>query len=100
MPQLSAHALAALQEFMREHSVQPADDAVDGAEQHEGDGDGDDVTLLSEDWRMSQFWYDEATSACVAAEVSHLVASRPPCRVACIACPTLFVELRVLADGN
>ncbi|KAG0553352.1 hypothetical protein M758_12G004800 [Ceratodon purpureus] len=95
VPQLSAHALAALHEFMREHSAQPAEDAVNAAEHHEGD----DVTLLSEDWRMSQFWYDEATSACVAAEVNYLVASRPQCRVACIACPTLFVELKKRYPG-
>ena len=95
VPQLSAHALAALQEFMHEHSAQPVDDAISVAQHH--NGDGDDVTLLSEDWRMSQFWYDEATSASVAAEVNQLVASRPECRVACIACPTLFVELMVWA---
>lgn len=101
VPQLSAHALLALQEFMREQGGQEAQDAADGVHPNNGDGDDnnnnnhDDLTLLSEDWRMSQFWYDDTTSATVAAEVNRLASSRPQCRVACIACPTLFVELRV-----
>ncbi|XP_024357209.1 uncharacterized protein [Physcomitrium patens] len=100
VPQLSAHALLALQEFMREQGGQEAQDAADGVHPNNGDGDDnnnnnhDDLTLLSEDWRMSQFWYDDTTSATVAAEVNRLASSRPQCRVACIACPTLFVELR------
>lgn len=94
VPQLSAHTLLALQEFMQEQGGQQVDDAADGAEQTPGDDS--DVTLMSEDWRMSQFWYDDSTSACVADEVNHLASSRcTHFRVACIACPTLFVELRV-----
>jgi len=96
VPQLSAHTLLALQEFMQEQGDQQVDDAADGAEQTHGDGD---LTLLSEDWRMSQFWYDDATSACVAAEVNHLASSQSRFRVACIACPTLFVELRKRYPG-
>lgn len=84
LPQLSARTLQALQEYMREQAGQDED----------GDGDGD-VSLLSEDWRMSQFWYDEDTAATVASEVHHLASSNAEFRVACIACPTLFVELKV-----
>lgn len=86
IPQLSAHTLLALQEYMREQAGQ------------DEDGEGDDkgeVSLLSEDWRMSQFWYDEDTAATVASEVHHLASSHAEFRVACIACPTLFVELKV-----
>lgn len=87
MPQLSAHTLLALQEYLREQAGQDED----------GEGDGDEkgeVSLLSEDWRMSQFWYDEDTAATVASEVHHLASSNAEFRVACIACPTLFVELK------
>lgn len=80
VPQLSAHTLMALQEYLRDQAV-------------ESDGGH---PLVSEDWRMSQFWYDESTSASVAAEVHHLSSSSNiEFRVACIACPTLFVELKV-----
>ena len=79
IPQLSAHTLLALQEYLREQAGQDEDG--------EGDGDGDEkgeVSLLSED-----------TAATVASEVHHLASSNAEFRVACIACPTLFVELKV-----
>lgn len=90
IPQLSAHTLLALQEYLREQAGQDEDGEADG----DGDEKGE-VSLLSEDWRMSQFWYDEDTAATVASEVHHLASSNAEFRVACIACPTLFVELKV-----
>lgn len=51
------------------------------------------VQLLTEDWRLSQFWYDSSTAQTVADELKHLscISGSP---VACIACPTLYVQLK------
>ncbi|CAM6039545.1 unnamed protein product [Sphagnum compactum] len=87
VPRLSSHALQALQEYMLEQRGQ------------EGEGDGEESGMVTEDWRMSQFWYDASTSACLAAEIHHLSASQPQFRVACIACPSLFVELKKSFPG-
>jgi len=76
-PKLSSQALAALQEFLREQN------------QNETPADQSEVALVTEDWRLSQFWYDRETAEAVANEVLALC-SGTPSRVACIACPTLL----------
>ncbi|PKI42923.1 EEF1A lysine methyltransferase 1 [Punica granatum] len=87
-PVLSSHALAALQEFLSEQNQSPAPQTAE--EEAE-----EDVALVSEDWRLSQFWYDRETAETVANEVLSLcVASGSPRRVACIACPTLYAYLK------
>ncbi|KAI6696593.1 hypothetical protein NL676_016712 [Syzygium grande] len=78
-PTLSSQALAALQEFLREQSQSPAEQS--------------EVALVTEDWRLSQFWYDRETAETVANEVLALC-SGSPSRVACIACPTLYAYLK------
>lgn len=86
-PMLSAHALAALQEFLSEQNQSPA--AQGGEELKE------EVALVSEDWRLSQFWYDRETAETVANEVLSLCSGSASRRVACIACPTLYAYLKV-----
>lgn len=81
-PVLSSHALAALQEFLAEQ------------QSHSDAGDSDEVALVSEDWRLSQFWYDDETAKRVAEEVLTLC-NGVDSRVACIACPTLYAYLKV-----
>lgn len=93
-PTLSSQALAALREFLTEqnHSV-TADYSSSPSSS---------VALVSEDWRLSQFWYDPDTAETVAHEVltlcqigsSDFEDSNSP-RVACIACPTLYAYLKV-----
>lgn len=84
-PQLSAAAVEALPEFLLEQRR-------DGGE--EGSGG---VEPVAEDWRLSQFWYDERTERELAEEVVRLVSLSGPASsaaVACVACPTLYTYLK------
>ncbi|KAH7554225.1 hypothetical protein JRO89_XS12G0137600 [Xanthoceras sorbifolium] len=85
-PMLSSQALAALQEFLAEQNQ-----AVD-ADRRETESEA--VALVAEDWRLSQFWYDALTAETVAKEVVSLCGADSDCRVACIACPTLYAYLK------
>ncbi|KAM0871777.1 hypothetical protein ACQ4PT_039156 [Festuca glaucescens] len=73
----------ALQEFLEQR--------VEG---EKGEGDGGGVELVAEDWRLSQFWYDERTARELAAEVSRLASGLDGAAVACVACPTLYAYLK------
>ncbi|CAI8602309.1 unnamed protein product [Vicia faba] len=84
-PVLSSYALAALQEFL-------------SSEQSHSDAGDSEVSLVSEDWRLSQFWYDAETAKTVAEEVLTL-SNGVDSRVACIACPTLYAYLKKM-DPN
>uniref|UniRef100_A0A0D9ZIF3 Uncharacterized protein n=1 Tax=Oryza glumipatula TaxID=40148 RepID=A0A0D9ZIF3_9ORYZ len=88
-PQLSAAAVEALPEFLQEQRR-------DGGE--EGSGG---VELVAEDWRLSQFWYDECTARELAEEVVRLISLFGPASssttaavVACVVCPTLYAYLK------
>lgn len=85
-PMLSSHALAALQELLGEQNRSLAAHAREEPEE--------EVALVSEDWRLSQFWYDRETAETVASEVLYLC-SGSATRIACIACPTLYAYLKV-----
>lgn len=94
---LSSQALAALQEFLADQnktvSSTPAASSVAGGEE------SDEVELVTEDWRLSQFWYEPETAETVADEVVTLSNRFSGCRIACIACPTLYVYLKVRQIG-
>uniref|UniRef100_A0A7N1A9S4 Protein-lysine N-methyltransferase n=1 Tax=Kalanchoe fedtschenkoi TaxID=63787 RepID=A0A7N1A9S4_KALFE len=93
-PMLSAHALQALKEFLTEQNQLSAAADEDGGTTTES-GSDTTVSLVKEDWRMSQFWYDPETAQTVAAEVADLCKS-DDFRVACVACPTLYAYLKKL----
>ncbi|GMH09694.1 hypothetical protein Nepgr_011535 [Nepenthes gracilis] len=89
---LSPYALEALKEFLTEqHSAAAAvaETAASGASSSE-------VSLISEDWRLSQFWYTPETAETVSEEVLELLncLTTDYRSVACIACPTLFAYLK------
>ncbi|KAF3441502.1 hypothetical protein FNV43_RR15416 [Rhamnella rubrinervis] len=101
-PTLSSQSLAALREFISEqesHSVSDVDADCTGP--GGSSMSSSSVALVSEDWRLSQFWYDRETAETVAREIltlcqmgsSDLEDSNSP-RVACIACPTLYAYLK------
>lgn len=83
---LTSQALAALLKFLSDQNKTVA-----------GEDDSDKkVELVPEDWRLSQFWYEPETAETVAEEVVTLSRRFSTCRVACIACPTLYVYLKVI----
>ncbi|TYJ18701.1 hypothetical protein E1A91_A09G141200v1 [Gossypium mustelinum] len=96
-PALSSHALAALKEFLEEQRQSPANHET--AENGEGTLEPEsEVDLVTEDWRLSQFWYDPETARTLSQEVLSLC-SHSNCKVACIACPTLYAYLKKI-DPN
>ncbi|XVF07454.1 hypothetical protein REPUB_Repub06bG0140100 [Reevesia pubescens] len=93
-PALSSHALAALKEFLEEQSQSLANhETVETGGGGGETGPESEVALVTEDWRLSQFWYDPETARTVSQEVLSLC-SEPNYRVACIACPTLYAYLK------
>lgn len=96
-PMLSSETLSALKEFLAQQNrslgVAPDPDNVENGEVEE-----EEVALVAEDWRLSQFWYDRETAETVAREVLTLCQPSDS-RVACIACPTLYAYLKVLEFG-
>ncbi|TNN03588.1 hypothetical protein fugu_000617 [Takifugu bimaculatus] len=79
VPRLSAHSLAALQEFYAETSVATAKDQFA-------------VATVEEDWRMSQFWYNDETAARLAEEVIREAGEGG--RIACVCAPSVYQKLK------
>eukprot|EP00897_Mesotaenium_endlicherianum_P002443 jgi/Mesen1/2226/ME000152S01316 len=79
--ELSSSTLAALQEFLAEKEK-----AASGSTSEED--------LFAENWGMSQFWYTSETAEIVANEVEELSRKSGGARIACIACPSLFRQLK------
>lgn len=93
-PALSSQALAALKEFLEEQRQSLANHET--AENGEGTLEPEsEVALVTEDWRLSQFWYDPETARTLSQEVLSLC-SHSNYKVACIACPTLYAYLKVI----
>ncbi|XP_030613377.1 EEF1A lysine methyltransferase 1 [Archocentrus centrarchus] len=84
VPTLSAHTLAALQEFYSEtqvavdHGTAPTDQFAVGA--------------VEEDWRMSQFWYSDETATQLAEEAVREAGEGG--RIACVSAPSVYQKLK------
>lgn len=94
-PALSDAAQAALREFLSERAAQ--------REREKEETQNTTAKLVSsEDWQLSQFWYDEATSVALARELLHCAADcqretgQSEVNVACLACPSMFKALRAI----
>ncbi|KAM9804761.1 EEF1A lysine methyltransferase 1 [Neosynchiropus ocellatus] len=82
VPRLSAHTLAALQEFYSETGGGPEQPARDSFA----------VGAVEEDWRMSQFWYSDETACRLAEELIHEAGDGG--RIACVSAPSVYQKLK------
>ncbi|TRY76869.1 hypothetical protein TCAL_03831 [Tigriopus californicus] len=96
LPTLSAETFAALQQFYNEEDSR--EKARLDIVQADAAAPVDYTTLtFDEDWQLSQFWYDEATSNALADICLAVAENNPgndPTRIACLSCPTLFLALK------
>ncbi|KAM9850930.1 EEF1A lysine methyltransferase 1 [Aulostomus maculatus] len=83
VPTLSAHTLAALQEFYSETKTGRHGETLP---------DQFSVGAVEEDWRMSQFWYSDETATRLAEEVIHEAGAGG--RVACVSAPSVYQKLK------
>ncbi|RXM29622.1 Protein-lysine N-methyltransferase N6AMT2 [Acipenser ruthenus] len=86
-PQLSAQALAALQEFYLEQQ-QKETSVVDKFS----------VGAIEEDWQLSQFWYSKETAERLAKEV--ISAAGKGGKIACISAPSIYQKLKELQNED
>ena len=97
-PSLSADTFSALQQFYAEQDARDAKrreiEAVAAAAAEEDPDAIDSIEAFEEDWQLSQFWYDDATAAALAAECERLTGKDGEKTIACVSCPTLFFALR------
>lgn len=89
-PMLSSHTLEALKEFLSEQGRATVSEETE---------DDDEVALVSEDWRLSQFWYNKHTAETIATEIVTLSQTMDCPAVACIACPTLYAYIKKFDSG-
>ncbi|XP_069496042.1 EEF1A lysine methyltransferase 1 isoform X2 [Ambystoma mexicanum] len=87
MPELSSHALAALQEFYTE---QQENDAINTSQELQTSYFG----LVQEDWQLSQFWYSDETALQLAKEA--IAAAGKGGRIACVSAPSVYQKLKDL----
>ncbi|XP_059234260.1 EEF1A lysine methyltransferase 1 isoform X2 [Mustela nigripes] len=83
IPQLSSHALAALQEFYAEQKQQS----------DPGRDDKYNIGIIEENW-LSQFWYSQDTALRLATEAVAAAGERG--RIACVSAPSVYQNLRSL----
>jgi 16S rRNA G966 N2-methylase RsmD len=97
IPQLSANALAALQEFYAERALLEQH-CLEAEKCSSSIASSDAIMMPSEDWQLSQFWYDDTTATMLAREA--LATAGDHGRIACISCPTLYMRLRALKPAS
>ena len=92
-PQLSAETFAALKEFYQEEDQREA--------MKNSAAPDEDIEAFSEDWNLSQFWYDRDTSEILAKECVRVAGAQG--KIACISAPSAYIAIRKLfpaAKGN
>ncbi|XP_066542750.1 EEF1A lysine methyltransferase 1 isoform X1 [Hoplias malabaricus] len=87
VPQLSAAALEALQEFYAERMSATGQESPKVT-------DNFTVGALKEDWHMSQFWYSDETAARLAEEAIQQAGNQG--RIACVSAPSVYQKLKQL----
>ena len=82
---LSEHSLMALQEFLAEQK-----EHLTKFEALKKDVDQLDMEMFTEDWNLSQFWYDQQTRTFLAQKAL----SHSPKTVGCLSSPSVYLALR------
>lgn len=95
-PQLSPEALAALNEFLTEKNAR--EERLRTIAEAAAKGDNLDDIDVDENWQLSQFWYDDHTTAVLAKEALRIAG--PSGSIACISCPTLYRHLRKIKPSS
>ncbi|XP_040282151.1 EEF1A lysine methyltransferase 1 [Bufo bufo] len=91
VPQLSAHTLAALQEFYTEQQQRESLKSGSGYDKFT-------VGAVEEDWQLSQFWYSDDTALSLAKEA--VEASGKNGRIACLSAPSVYQKLKGLVGDD
>ncbi|KAI0002368.1 putative N6-adenine methyltransferase-domain-containing protein [Xylariaceae sp. FL0662B] len=104
---LSAHALAALEEFYGERNahadklerLKKAETEQQNAATGPGPGSGEPLSIhtFAEDWNKSQFWYSDETAALYAKQL--LDGARSDEVIAVVSTPSVFVALKNLMNA-
>ncbi|KAK8156593.1 putative N6-adenine methyltransferase-domain-containing protein [Phyllosticta citrichinensis] len=109
VPELSAHTLGALQDFLSERDQRAkqfedlkvtAEDDFDEAPAptyHNGNAIKDkklSMEAFTEDWNVSQFWYNDATATTLARQL--LDGATDETRIAVVSTPSVFVQIKNL----
>ncbi|XP_018321041.1 EEF1A lysine methyltransferase 1 isoform X2 [Agrilus planipennis] len=87
VPQLSAETLKALQEFY--------DEQLDKEAQENSESTN---AIVSEDWQLSQFWYDDSTVISLTNAACKILS--PGDKIALVSCPTLYRSLKQNHKGT
>lgn len=87
-PMLSSLTMEALREFLSEQKL--------SIQQENEEEEEERVKLVSENWNLSQFWYQKETAETISEEiVSISKKGSSSSSIACLACPTLYAYLKV-----
>ena len=92
MPQLSAETFSVLQEFYKEQEVK--EQIVSDLNLSSSENKINELNAISEDWQLSQFWYDDVTAFDFASEVMRVAGGSPEFKIACVSCPTLYMAIK------
>ncbi|XP_065160063.1 EEF1A lysine methyltransferase 1 [Atheta coriaria] len=93
VPQLSAETFLALQEFYNEEEQRSAIQ-LEVSQIAKSDADID----MSEDWQLSQFWYDSATIQTLVKIALESVG--PSGNIALLSCPSLYKKMKLNSTEN
>ncbi|KAF9639431.1 hypothetical protein BFW01_g11237 [Lasiodiplodia theobromae] len=97
VPQLSAHALSALEEFLgeRDQRAKQFEDLKTAAEDEFGKS-SQPLTMeaFTEDWNASQFWYNDETATILAKQL--LDGATDDTKIAVVSAPSVFIQLKNL----
>ncbi|GAB7356123.1 hypothetical protein MBLNU459_g6722t2 [Dothideomycetes sp. NU459] len=100
LPALNSSALAALQEFYHERDTREKqfEDLKAAAENEFDDSKPLSMSLFTESWQDSQFWYSDQTATVLAEQLLDGATSQS--RIAVVSAPSVYIQLRNLLSDR